>query len=194
MRNCPTKPKLSYGISSASARSSPRSSIPILCPLCPKPEPAVWRYNAKYHFGLAHPNADPKKYNHLWDISNFEIQEMKKKWADRHHVPVKRARKLKSAPLVIYNAHRSQNSTNREVSSNCNSLKSGRNLKCPKGKEPERVSDEDEVDSDEELKEDQSSSEPNLDSEELVGSAETSHFPKDTELELDSQRLSARKC
>ena len=94
-RNCTTKPKLSYGIASASTKSSPCSSIPILCPLCPKLEPAVWRYNAKYHFGLAHPNADPKKYNHLWDISNFKIQKMKKKWADRHHVPVKRARKSK---------------------------------------------------------------------------------------------------
>ena len=129
-RNCPMKPKLSYGIASASTRSSP-CSIPILCSLCPKPEPAVWRYNAKYHFGLAHPNADPQKYNHLWHISNFEIQEMKKKWVDCHHVAVKQARKSKSAPLVIYDAHRSQISTNREVSSNCNSLKSSRNLKCP---------------------------------------------------------------
>ena len=108
MRNCPTKPKLPYGIASVSTKSSPCSSFPILCPLCPKLEPAVWCYNTKYHFGLAHPNADPKKYNHLWDISNFKIQKMKKKWADRHHVPVKQARKLKSAPLVIYDANRSQ--------------------------------------------------------------------------------------
>ena len=63
-----------------------------------------------------------------------------------------------------------------------------------KGKEPVRVSDEDKVDSDKKLKEDESSSETEPDSKELVGSAEMSHFPKDTELELDRQRLSARKC
>ena len=72
------------------------------------PSGTTTRSILKYHFSLAHPNADPKKYNHLWDISSFEIQEMKKKWADRHHVPVKRARKSKSAPLVIYDAHRSR--------------------------------------------------------------------------------------
>ena len=56
------------------------------------------------------------------------------------------------------------------------------------------MSDEDEVDSDEELKEYESSSESDSDSEDLAGSAERSDFRKDTELELDSQRLSARKC
>ncbi|EDR03508.1 uncharacterized protein LACBIDRAFT_331543 [Laccaria bicolor S238N-H82] len=50
-----------------------------------------------------------------------------------------------------------------------------------KGKEPERVSDEDEVES-----EGESSSESESDSEELMGSAETSDFPKDTELALDN--------
>ena len=56
------------------------------------------------------------------------------------------------------------------------------------------LSDEDEVDTYEELKVYESFSESNSDSEESVCSAETSDFRKDTELELDSQRLSARKC
>jgi len=130
-QNWLTKPKLSYGIASASTKSSPCSNIPILCPLCPKIEPAVWRYNAKYHFGLAHPNADPKKYHHLWDISNFEIQEMKKKWADRHHVPVKQAKKSKSAPLVISDAHRSQIPPTGRWVLIIICWKSSRKLKCP---------------------------------------------------------------
>ena len=79
------------------------------------------------------------------------------------------------------------------MSSNYNSLKGSRNV-LSNGKEPERVSDKDEVDRDEESKEYESSSESDSDSEDLVGSAETSDFRKDTELELDSQRLSARKC
>ena len=56
------------------------------------------------------------------------------------------------------------------------------------------MSDEDEVDKDKELKEYESSSKSDSASEELVGSTETSEFPKDTELELDSQILSVRKC
>ena len=67
------------------------------------------------------------------------------------------------------------------MSSNYNSLKGSRNWNVlSSGKEPERVSDEDEVDSDEELKEYKSSSESDSDSEELVGSAETSDFRKDS--------------
>jgi hypothetical protein len=62
----------------------------------------------KNHFSRAHPNADLTKYTNLWDLSNFEIQEMKKKWANCHCIPVKRGKKLKAAPLVISDAHRSQ--------------------------------------------------------------------------------------
>jgi len=107
-RSCPTKPKLSYGVASMSTKSSPCSNIPIICPLCSKLDPAVWRYNIKYHFIRAHPNADLKKYTNLWDLENFEILEMKKKWADRHRVMAKRGKKSKAAPLVISDAHRSQ--------------------------------------------------------------------------------------
>src|ERR1700678_2398807 len=107
-RTCPTKPKLSYGIASVSTQALPCSNIPIICPLCLKLEPAVWRYNMKNHFSQAHPNADLTKYTNLWDLSNFEIQEMKKKWANCHCMPVKRGKKLKAAPLVISDAHRSQ--------------------------------------------------------------------------------------
>ena len=49
------------------------------------------------------------------------------------------------------------------------------------------MSDEDdEMGSNKELKKDESSSEFDSDSEEFVGSAETSDFPNDTGLELDS--------
>ena len=42
-RTCPTKPKLSYGVASVSTQSSPCSNIPIICPLCSKLKPVVWR-------------------------------------------------------------------------------------------------------------------------------------------------------
>jgi len=91
-----------------STKSSPCSNIPIICPLCSKLDPAVWCYNIKYHFIQAHPNADLKKYTNLWDLENFEILEMKKKWADRHCVMAKQGKKSKAAPLVISDAHRLQ--------------------------------------------------------------------------------------
>jgi hypothetical protein len=98
--------KYSYSVAVESSPSSPCSNVPTTCPLCSTGAPAVWKYCMKAHFQESHKSALISKYEHLWMLSNFEIGEMKKIWANRKKVVVKRTKKSKVAPLVISEDHR----------------------------------------------------------------------------------------
>jgi hypothetical protein len=98
----------SYSIAAESTASSPCSNVPIHCPICPKTDPAIWKYFMKVHFEEKHKTLDLTKYEHLWRLSNFEKSEMKKIWIKRGKVTAKRTRKSKVPPLVISENHRAR--------------------------------------------------------------------------------------
>ena len=102
---CLMKTKFSYSIAAESTSSSPCSDVPMICPLCSKTEPAVWRYFLKIHFQEKHPNTPSERYAHLWALSKFEEIEMKDIWKKRFKT-MKRSRKSKLPPLVISEDHR----------------------------------------------------------------------------------------
>jgi len=77
---CLIKMNYSYGTAAESTAFSPCSSIPIHCPICPKTNPAIWKYFMKVHSEGKHKNLDLTKYEHLCKISNFEVSEMKKRF------------------------------------------------------------------------------------------------------------------
>jgi hypothetical protein len=79
----------SYGIAAESTASSPCSNVPIHCPICPKTDPAIWKYFMKVHFEEKHKTLDLTKYEHLWRLSNFEKSEMKKIWIKQGKVTAK---------------------------------------------------------------------------------------------------------
>jgi hypothetical protein len=79
-----------------------------LCPLCPKSNPAVWKYFLKVHFEDKHKTAPLTKYEHLWKLSNFEVSEMKKFWSKRMNVSAKQTKKSKHPPLVVSEDHRAR--------------------------------------------------------------------------------------
>ena len=93
---------------SVAAPSSPCSNVPVSCPLCPKSNPAVWKYFLKVHFQDKHKTAPLMKYEHLWKLSNFEISEMKKFWSKRMNISAKRTKKSKLPPLVVSEDHRAR--------------------------------------------------------------------------------------
>jgi len=95
----------SYGIAAELTASSPCSNVPIHCPLCPKANPAIWKYFMKVHFEEKHKNLTLTGYEHLWKLSHFERSEMKKIWARRGKVTTKRTKKSKIAPLTISDDH-----------------------------------------------------------------------------------------
>lgn len=79
-KGCLIKMNYSYGIAAKSTASSPCSNMPIHCQICPKTDPAIWKYFIKVHFEEKHKTLDPTKYEHIWKLSNFEKSEMKKIW------------------------------------------------------------------------------------------------------------------
>jgi hypothetical protein len=107
-KGCLIKLKYSYGVASESTASSPCSNVPIHCPLCPKSDAAIWRYFFKVHFQQKHPNAPFAKYENIWKLTAFELTEMKRIWANRMKVTVKRTKKSKLPPLTISEDHRAQ--------------------------------------------------------------------------------------
>jgi hypothetical protein len=105
---CAVKVNFTYSIASESSASSPCSNVPVICPLCPKLAPAVWRYNLSYHFARVHANAPIPQYEDTWRLSNFKSLQMKEVWSKRQNTSVKRVKKINTLPLVISDAHRSK--------------------------------------------------------------------------------------
>ena len=77
-KGCLMKLKYNYSVAFESTKSLPCSNVPIHCPLCPRMDPAIWRYCFKTHFQQKHPNTPFTEYQHIWMLTNFEIVEMKK--------------------------------------------------------------------------------------------------------------------
>ncbi len=105
-KGCLIKMKYSYAVAAESSSSSPCSNVPVHCPICPKADPAIWKYFMKVHFEERHKTLPLTKYEHLWRLSNFERIEMKKIWAKRGKVTTKRTKRSKIPPLVISENHR----------------------------------------------------------------------------------------
>jgi hypothetical protein len=106
-RGCLMKMNYSYSVAAESTASSPCSNVPIHCPICPKSDPAIWKYFMKMHFEEKH-KALLTKHEHLWKLSNFERTEMKKIWVKRGKVTAKRTKKANQPPLVVSEKHRAQ--------------------------------------------------------------------------------------
>jgi hypothetical protein len=107
-KGCLIKMKYSYAVAAESSSSSPCSNVPIHCPICPKADPAIWKYFMKVHFEEQHKTLPLSKYEHLWRLSNFECVKMKKIWAKRGKVTTKRTKRLKIPLVVISENHRAQ--------------------------------------------------------------------------------------
>ena len=83
------KMNYSYGVAAESTPSSPCSNVLIHCPICPKTDPAIWKYFMKVHFEEKHKTLDLTKYERLWKLSNFKKSEMKKIWIKQGKVTAK---------------------------------------------------------------------------------------------------------
>jgi hypothetical protein len=101
------KMNYSYSVATESTASSPCSNVPIHCPICPKSDPAIWKYFMKIHFEEKHKTL-LTKHEHLWKLSNFERTEIKKIWVKRGRVTAKRTKKANQLPLVVSEKHRAQ--------------------------------------------------------------------------------------
>lgn len=60
------------------------TNVPLVCPLCPKEDPAVWRYNFKHHLQQKHTPEAVERYELLWKISDDEMAGMKRIVSEGH--------------------------------------------------------------------------------------------------------------
>ncbi|KAG6807755.1 hypothetical protein H0H92_006478, partial [Tricholoma furcatifolium] len=106
--NCPLKLlRFNFAVAAVSTASSPCSNVPVLCPLCPKTAPAVFKYNWRAHFTNIHPHASYENYASIGNLTKFEKKEMTGIWKDRHRIPAKRIAKGKDLNLEVSIAHSS---------------------------------------------------------------------------------------
>ncbi|KAJ6565193.1 hypothetical protein DFH09DRAFT_1474606 [Mycena vulgaris] len=100
--------KFHYGVAEKSTNRSPCSNVPLQCPACERKEPAVWRYNLKYHLLDSHPSISPSKYKHLWELSESETASMRSVWEKLKEPPKKKSAKKLKPTLKISAAHSSK--------------------------------------------------------------------------------------
>ncbi|KAG6831249.1 hypothetical protein H0H93_013813, partial [Arthromyces matolae] len=153
---CPNLVNFKYKIAERSTLSSPCSNVPIQCPICLPSAPAVWRYNFKHHLDTEHPNASHNLYASIWDISDDERKEMKRIWADRRKVVVKRVKKKAVEELVVSEAHRSRivmsdNLKTQDQEGNEDNEDTGDGSDVPLGEDDDDKNDNTEEDDGEEL-------------------------------------------
>ena len=95
------KMNYSYGIAAESTASLPSFNVLIHCSICPKTDPAIWKYFMRVHFEEKHKTFDPTRNKRLWKFSNFERSEMKKIWTRRGKVTMKCTKKSKIPGMYI---------------------------------------------------------------------------------------------
>ncbi|KAF8978670.1 hypothetical protein BDQ17DRAFT_1265416, partial [Cyathus striatus] len=70
---CLMNMKFSYHVAAESTNASPCSNVLMQCPVCPKDDPAVWKYSMKQHFEDKHKSLKLSENSHLWHITPFEL-------------------------------------------------------------------------------------------------------------------------
>jgi hypothetical protein len=107
---CTNLIRFNYASAADSSSRSPCTNVPIICPLCPKSSPAVWKYSLHIHFRHRHKITVPASFPIQVHISESEKDAMKVIWDARLKVQkARRSRKSKMAiPMVISQAHSSR--------------------------------------------------------------------------------------
>ncbi|KAI3998038.1 hypothetical protein K525DRAFT_215108, partial [Schizophyllum commune Loenen D] len=88
-----------------SSVASPCSNAPLVCTLCPKGAPAVWRYNYRAHHARLHPSIPLDDYRTTWYLTVFEQDKLHDIWVNRHKRPKPRQTRTQQIPLTLSEAH-----------------------------------------------------------------------------------------
>jgi len=106
---CPNFHPFAYRSASTESDNSPCTNVPIVCPLCPSIDPAVWKYNMEQHFIKRHSLDAYKQHFPNLSISSTEQAALQKKWLDRHRTRKSKSAKTGVPPLVISEQHTTRN-------------------------------------------------------------------------------------
>ncbi|KAJ7104685.1 hypothetical protein C8R44DRAFT_746366 [Mycena epipterygia] len=109
-KGCPNfVKKFNYAVAERSKDAkSPCSNVPLRCPECSSTDPAIWRYNLKYHLVRYHPLVPVQTHVALWQLSESELRWMRDIWEKSKEVHKKRNTKKIQPTLAISSAHSSR--------------------------------------------------------------------------------------
>ena len=102
---CPNFRQFAYRSASTESKNSPCTNVPMVCPLCPSIEPAVWKYNMEQHFAVRHSIESYRQHFPDISITSTEQAALYKKWMDRHRTRKSKSTKSGAPPLVISEQH-----------------------------------------------------------------------------------------
>jgi len=86
--------------------TQPCTNHPLICSLCSKDSPAVWKYNLKDHIVERHPFANPDLYEPIWRISSDERTLMRGVYLA--HTRMRPSTKSKDPTLAVSDMHSSR--------------------------------------------------------------------------------------
>ncbi len=99
--------RFSYTSAATESQSSPCTNIPVVCPLCPASDSAIWKYNMRHHFASRHPSINLNDYALRFAISDSEKEALRTKWSKRHQTRRSQKKRLVN-PLLISEHHSSR--------------------------------------------------------------------------------------
>jgi hypothetical protein len=108
--NCPNLVRFNYMNAATSSESSPCSNVPVVCPICPIGDPAVWSYSLHAHFRERHRLTSAANFPSNVKLSQSEKDGMQRIWKARFNRPKSyhSKKKRQNRPLAISQAHRSR--------------------------------------------------------------------------------------
>jgi len=98
--------RFSYTSAATESQSSPCTNVPVICPLCPASDSAIWKYNMKHHFASRHPSINFNDYAPRFLISDSEKEALRTRWSKHHQTQRSQKKKLVN-PLLILEHHSS---------------------------------------------------------------------------------------
>ena len=75
---CPNMSLIKLGAASKSLKANPCTNVLIICPVCLKDFPAVWKYNLENHLMCMHQDQNVEDYASLFSITGLEKSSLKK--------------------------------------------------------------------------------------------------------------------
>ena len=103
---CQNVCKIKLKLAKSFTEKQPCTNHPLLCELCPRGAPAIWKYNLRSHILAKHTSANPNVYEPSYHLPGEEKTWMKSVYLTRKRV--RPSGKLTGPTILVSDVHSSQ--------------------------------------------------------------------------------------
>jgi hypothetical protein len=103
---CQNLLKIKLRLAETFTEKQPCTNHPLLCELCPRGAPAIWKYNLRSHIIAKHASANPNVYEPSYRLHGEEKTRMKSVYLVRKRIRV--SRKSTGPMLLVSDVHSSR--------------------------------------------------------------------------------------